>query len=41
MIIVEKLINKPVDSNTYILSDIECKDCSIIDSGYQDRNTLF
>jgi hypothetical protein len=41
MIIVEKLINKPVDSNTYILSDSESENCLIIDPGNQDSSTLF
>lgn len=40
MIIVEKLINKPVDSNTYILSDSESENCLIIDPGNQDISKL-
>jgi hydroxyacylglutathione hydrolase len=40
MIFVEKIINKPVDSNTYILSGIECKDCLIIDPGDPDISKL-
>jgi hydroxyacylglutathione hydrolase len=36
MIIVEKLINKPVDSDTYILSGLEPENCLVIDSGNQD-----
>ena len=40
MLLVEKLINKPVDSNTYILSDIESTDCLIIDPGNQDISKL-
>jgi glyoxylase-like metal-dependent hydrolase (beta-lactamase superfamily II) len=40
MIIVEKLINKPIDSNTYILSDLESENCLIIDPGNQDISKL-
>ena len=40
MIIVEKLINKPVDSNTYILSDSESENCLIIDPGNRDISKL-
>lgn len=40
MIIVEKLINKPVDSNTYILSGLEFENCLIIDPGNQDISKL-
>lgn len=40
MIIVEKLINKPVDSNTYILSDLQSENCLIIDPGNKDISKL-
>jgi hydroxyacylglutathione hydrolase len=36
MILVKKLINKPIDSNTYILSDLESNNCLIIDPGNPD-----
>jgi hypothetical protein len=40
MKLVKKLINKPVDSNTYIFSDLESKYCLIIDPGYPDISKL-
>lgn len=40
MILVKKIINKPVDSNTYVLSDFESKYCLIIDPGDSDISKL-
>ncbi len=40
MILVKKIINKLVDSNTYILSNEESKDCLIIDPGDPDISKL-
>jgi glyoxylase-like metal-dependent hydrolase (beta-lactamase superfamily II) len=38
--LVKKLINKPVDSNTYILSDLEFNNCLIIDPGNPDISEI-
>lgn len=40
MTLVKKLINKPVDSNTYILSNLEYKHCLIVDPGNPDISKL-